>query len=128
MGYLVGAMGSPVDDLDSYIEKGMASGKIGGMSITVVKNDEVLWNSAVGSTKPGDSKAPKVTNDTAFMFASLSKTNIAVAAMILKEKGLLKPEDDVNDYLPFSVRNPTYPSQAITIHHLLTHTSSISDK
>merc|ERR1712048_644789 len=99
-----------------------------GLSVTVLQNDQVLWNGAYGSTKPGDSKAPKVTNETAFMFASLSKTNIAVASMILYEKGLLSPEDDVNKHLNFSVRNPNFKTEVVTIHHLLTHTASISDK
>jgi CubicO group peptidase (beta-lactamase class C family) len=114
--------------LDAYINQQMSQGKIGGMSVTVVQNDKVLWNNAYGSTQPGNNKAPKVNNDTAFMFASLSKTNIAVATFILYEKGLIDPKDDVNKYLNFSVVNPSFKSTPVTVHHLLTHTSSISDK
>jgi len=33
----------------------------------------------------------------------------------------------VNDYLPFSTRNPKFPAVPITIRHLLIHRSSITD-
>lgn len=120
--------GSGNDDLDKFIENAMTSGKIGGLSATVVKGDQMLWTGAYGSTQPGNSSAPLVTEDTAFMFASLSKTNIAIATFVLYEKGLLNYTDDVNKYLDFEVRNPNFKDDAITLHHLLTHTSSISDK
>jgi len=44
------------------------------------------------------------------------------------ERRLLRLDDDVNQYLPFEVRNPRFPDQAITLRQLLTHTSSINDE
>jgi CubicO group peptidase (beta-lactamase class C family) len=113
--------------LDDFIKGQMKIGLMPGVSITVLRNDQIVWNGAYGTTKPGDSSAPPVTSDTAFMFASLSKTNIAVASMILYEKGLLHPDDDVNKYVNFTVRNPHFPTVPVTLHNLMTHTASISD-
>jgi len=124
---LAASSGAFTGGLDAYIEEQMHEGGIPGASIAVLKNDAILWHGAYGTTKPGDPSAPSVTNETAFMFASLSKTNIAVAAMLLYEKGWLAPREDVNTYLNFTVRNPQHPGATITLHSLLTHTSSISD-
>ena len=47
-----------------------------------------------------------VTPDTVFAWASVSKTVTGTAAMILYDEGRFELDDDVDDYLPFSVRNP----------------------
>ncbi len=39
---------------------------------------------------------------------------------------LIELEGDINQYLPFNVRNPIYPDVAITTHMLLNHTSSLA--
>jgi CubicO group peptidase (beta-lactamase class C family) len=46
--------------------------------------------------------------------------------MQLKEQGLMNLDDDINDYLPFTVRNPNYPEHKITIYNLLTHSSGLN--
>ena len=43
------------------------------------------------------------------------------------QAGWLAPSDDVNTLLPFRVRNPNFPDTPVTLHQLLTHTSSITD-
>ncbi|MDO7845844.1 serine hydrolase [Hymenobacter sp. M29] len=60
--------------------------------------------------------------DTKFRLGSLTKQFTALLVMQLVEKGKLKLDGHVSDYLP------DYPKAAgdkITIHHLLTHTSGI---
>ena len=39
----------------------------------------------------------------------------------------LQLDDPVGNYLPFPVTNPTYPDVPITVRHLVTHTSTITD-
>lgn len=58
---------------------------------------------------------------------SISKTFTGVVIMRAVEDGRLNLDQDVNSYLPFSVRNPAAPSSAITLRQLMTHTSSIQD-
>jgi len=47
--------------------------------------------------------------------------------MQLYEQGLFSLDDDVNDYLPFVLRNPNYPDIPITIEMILSHRSSLAD-
>ena len=63
-----------------------------------------------------------------YVIASISKTFIASAIMQLVEKKLLNIDDDVNNYLDFTVRNPQYLDVPITVRMLLNHRSSINDK
>lgn len=60
--------------------------------------------------------------DTKHRIASLSKSLTAYAIMHLHELGKLNVEDTIDKYLPY------YPNgNIITIHHLLTNTSGITD-
>ena len=60
------------------------------------------------------------TEQTPFCLASVSKQFTAMAIAILVEKGKLRFDDKLSKFIP------DYPNgDAITIHHLLTHTSGI---
>lgn len=56
-----------------------------------------------------------------YNLASISKIFTATAILQLKEKGKLKLEDTLQHYFP------NFPYPAITIRHLLTHTSGLPD-
>jgi len=43
-------------------------------------------------------------------------------------EGKLSLDEDINTYLPFRVVNPHYPEAIITLRHLATHTSGITDR
>ena len=103
----------------------MKEAKVPGLAAAVVKKDKVLWTSAYGWANR-EQKIP-VTNDTLFQVASVSKPVLACAVMQLVEQGKLSLEADVNEILPFYVRNPKHPKIPITLKHLLTHTYSIRD-
>ncbi len=60
------------------------------------------------------------------MVGSVTKTIIGTAVFQLYEQGLIALDDDVNDYLPFSLRHPDYNETPITIRMLLLHTSGLS--
>ena len=59
--------------------------------------------------------------------ASVSKTLIGIALLKAQEMGKLNLDDPISKFLTFDVKNPDFPDQAITIRHLATHTSSITD-
>lgn len=69
----------------------------------------------------------KVTLNTKFRIASISKIIVAMCVMQLVEKNLFSIEDDISEILGFKIRNPKYPMDKITIKHLMTQTSSITD-
>ena len=110
----------------------MALGKLPGVSAAVVRGNEVVWARGYGSSNlwrgDGTSARRAVRPNTLFMLASISKTVIATAVMQAVERSLFGLDDDVNDILPFTVRTPEHPGRAITVRHLLTHTSAIRDR
>ena len=70
----------------------------------------------------------KVDDNTIFFMASVSKIITGIAILKLVESGAIRSiEDDVSRYLGYTVRNPKYPERPVTIRHLMTHTSGISD-
>lgn len=68
-----------------------------------------------------------VREDTIFRLASVTKPIVAAAALKIMDLGLLSLDDPVTKYLPFfTMRAPNGSRPAITIRHLLTHTSGIA--
>jgi CubicO group peptidase (beta-lactamase class C family) len=113
--------------LDPFFTAQMATAKVPGLSVAVVGGGRIKWAKSYGLANIAEQKP--VTNDTIFMLASISKTVTAVALMQLLEdpaRGLAL-DQDVNGKLPFSVRNPRFPSTPITYRMLLTHTASLID-
>ena len=49
--------------------------------------------------------------------------------MQLWENGLIELDNSINDYLPsgFTIVNPYFPNDTITVKMLMTHTSSLQD-
>ncbi|MBN1117219.1 MAG: serine hydrolase [Bacteroidales bacterium] len=112
-------------ELENVIESAFKQYQMPGLAYLAVKNDSVVISEGIGYANVME-KMP-FTPQTRMIIASISKTIIATAIMQLVEKGSIDLDADINQYLPFSVRNPRYPKEPITTRMLLTHTSSISD-
>jgi CubicO group peptidase (beta-lactamase class C family) len=97
-----------------------------GVAAAIVKGTSLAWSKGFGTANL-QLKTP-VTPDTVFVIASITKTITGTAAMQLVEQGKLDLDKDINTYLPFSVRSPDFPSRAITMRQLLSHTAGISDE
>ena len=113
------------DNLEKVIESEFIRLQMPGLAYAAVKDDSVVYIGAKGYANIKEKKP--FTPQTRMIIASISKTMVVTAVMQLYEKGLLSLDDDINDHLPFAVRNPDYPNDKITVEMLLTHTSSISD-
>jgi CubicO group peptidase (beta-lactamase class C family) len=111
--------------LDSFICTTMVDSHIPGVATWASKNGQVIWQQSYGYANINNSIP--VADTTLFMLASISKTFVATAIMQLWERGVFELDDDINDYLPFDVRNPNYPDSIVTFRMLMTHTSSIED-
>jgi CubicO group peptidase (beta-lactamase class C family) len=119
-------VGAPVNHMDKQIKSWMERQNVPGLAACIVKGDKVAWQNGYGMGNM-TKKIPFTPDQTLFQIASISKTITATAIMQLRDKGLLKLDEDVSKFLKFSVRNPKHPDQPITFRHLLTHTSSIND-
>ncbi len=111
--------------LDSFIRATMINEHIPGAATWLMKNGQVIWQHCYGYANLADSIP--VADTTLFLIASISKTFVATAIMQLWENDKFELDDNINDHLPFNVRNPNYPDSIITFRMLMTHTSSIND-
>ena len=113
------------EELLEFIELTMENHLIPGISISIVKDQNIVWENHFGYSNIDQNIL--VDENTLFMLASISKTITATALMQLFEDGLFSLEDDIDSYLPFNVNHPDYPLTPITFKMLLTHTSGIKD-
>ncbi|MBX2818105.1 MAG: beta-lactamase family protein [Rhodothermaceae bacterium] len=115
----------PDDSIDVFIRDQAARFHVPGIAVGVVKQDSLIWSKGYGWADL-ERKIPMRT-DGVMNIASISKTITATAVMQLWERGRIDLDTDINQYVPVEVRNPHFPEKALTIRHLLTHTSSIRD-
>lgn len=115
----------PFQPAESYISQQISENKIPGIAACVVKGNQMIWSGAFGHANL-ENKIP-MDIDLVMNIASISKTFTATAVMQLWEQGKIGLDNDINDYLPVSIRNPYHPDKSITLFQLLTHTSSIVD-
>jgi CubicO group peptidase (beta-lactamase class C family) len=96
-----------------------------GLAFAVISAKELVWSQGFGLANI--KKNIKVTANTPFRLASVSKTFLGVAAMQSVEKGTLQLNTPVNDILPYPVKHPQAQKQAVQFQHLLHHTSGLVD-
>lgn len=111
-----------LEDIIKYSFKGL---NMPGLAYVAVKEDSIVFMGARGYANI-EKKVP-FTPQTRMVIASISKTMAVTAIMQLYERGLINLDADINQYLPFVIKNPNFQGDSITVKMLLTHTSSISD-
>jgi CubicO group peptidase (beta-lactamase class C family) len=114
------------DALRRFLVQKLAEANTPGIAVAVVRGQEVVWSAGVGWADR--EHGIRVTLETAFQLASVSKTVTCAGIMALVEDGTLDLDTDVNQYLPFEVHIPKTPKVPITMRMLLTHTSAIRDR
>jgi len=111
-----------VKNLRAEIEKLISENNIVGLTISLVDENNILWNEAFGFT---DFKTKvKVNLDTTFSIQSIGKVFTAVAIMRGVTKGIISLDDKLIDYYPDFTINSKYGKpdlEKITIRHLLAH-------
>lgn len=108
------------DRLREYLQAAAALGHLNG-SVLVAEQGRVLTDSGFGYANM--ELGVRNTPDTRFRVASVTKQFTAMAIMMLAESGPLNVADPISRY--FDSLPPEW--SGITIHHLLRHTSGISD-
>ena len=81
--------------------------------------------SAEGVADPASGRL--ATPDDPVRVASISKLVVGLGVMRLVEAGQLDLDRPVGDYLGYSVVNPAFPAEPVTLRRLLSHTSSLRD-
>jgi CubicO group peptidase (beta-lactamase class C family) len=111
---------------EGFIGDGLATTNTPGMSVAIVRGDKTVFSQGYGYADI--ESARRVTADTVFQIASVSKTVTATAMMMLWQDGRFKLDDPVAPLLDFPLKHPKYPDLPVTFRHLFTHTSGISDE
>jgi CubicO group peptidase (beta-lactamase class C family) len=113
--------------VDALVERARKDLGMPGIQVAVVSNGQVAWTKAYGHAVIAPLPERAMKDDTVLELASISKEIVAVAFMQEVEAGIFGLDDDINDTLPWPVRNPHFPETPITWRMVLSHTSSIAD-
>ncbi len=120
--------------IDAAMLKAVDAGAVAGVVAVGATRHGLIYEGAFGKANVATSAV--TTPDTVFWLLSMTKAFTATACMQLIEQGRLHPEDEASKYLP-ELANPQVlegfdvdgkprlrpARRAITVRHLLTHTS-----
>jgi CubicO group peptidase (beta-lactamase class C family) len=112
--------------LDALIAERMAEVGVVGLGAAIIVNKEVVWTKGYGFSD--QERTVPFTPNTLMNVGSVAKPFTGVAMMRAVNEGKLSLDQDINTYLPFRVVNPHQPTEKITLRHLATHTSGITDR
>ncbi len=102
---------------DTQVETLMNTAKVESLALSIINGTEVFYETGYGE-QPGTDKV--------YCIVTISSIVAATAILQLMEDGLLDLDDPVNDYLPWLLRNPYYPSTPITILDVLTERTGLA--
>ncbi|SNS60174.1 CubicO group peptidase, beta-lactamase class C family [Sphingopyxis indica] len=103
----------------------MRTAAIPCLAVGLARNGHVRFARGYGLADVARRK--RVTVDSIFHLASVTKTVTATGITMLVEDGRLALDEPVNRHLDFAVANPFAPDVPITVRQLQMHISSISD-
>jgi CubicO group peptidase (beta-lactamase class C family) len=109
-------------EFDSIIQEHMARYRVPGLSVAIAHRG--LLEHAAGYGFADLEHRVGATTDTVYQTASVGKQFTSALILLLTERGLLSVDDSVAQYF----NSPPAAWSNITVRHLLTHTSGISDE
>lgn len=110
--------------IDKAMDAALAERRIVGGVVLVARGGETVYARAAGLADRETGRL--VGRDTIFRYASLTKPMVS-AALALAEEGVIDLDDPVTRHLPeFRPRMADGSEPAITLRHLLTHTSGLT--
>ncbi len=108
--------------LDSLLTAEFRAGEPGG-AVLVMKGDSIVFMKCIGLADLVTRE--EITPATLFNLGSISKTFVANGILILEENGKLTVSDPLSKYFPEFISKEI--ADAVTITHLLSHTSGLPD-
>lgn len=111
-------METKIEQIDRWLKKQQVKGAFNG-GVLIAKNHKPLLMKGYGYTSYKRNK--KITPQSSFRLASVSKQFTAAGIMLLKEKGLLDYDASLTTYFK------KFPYPKATVRQLLHHTSGIPD-
>jgi len=118
---------------DGFLKSQIEEYKVPGVTISVVKDGEILFKKGYGYSDLENTQRVDADN-TLFRPGSVSKLFIWTSIMQLVEQGKVDLNENVNEYLDFEIPNEivnkdnTEDIKAITVMNLLNHNAGFEDK
>ena len=109
--------------IEEIIKNHITSGKSSGISAGLI-NENGIQTFNYGEIKKESDIEP--TPDTVFEIGSMTKTFTALLAVQLQQEGILSLDEHITEFLP-ELKNSMFDKNNVTLYHLLTHTSGISE-
>jgi CubicO group peptidase (beta-lactamase class C family) len=113
----------PIAVIDTWIEAQMAYEKIPGVTVAIIKDQQLVWSKGYGYADV-ENKVP-MKDGSLCSICSISKLFTSIAIMQLWEQGKLRLDDSVSMYLPQFKVKQEFESVPITIRGLLTHSAGL---
>ncbi len=111
--------------IELCVETDMVAIGAPGAAATVIHHGEVIFNRGFGFKREGEPEL--VDTGTRFRIGSATKMFTAAAVMQQVDAGLVDLDDPVREWVPEFSLSGQWPAEAITVRHLLTHTSALPD-
>ena len=115
--------------VETLLKGVVADGAVAGAVAAVLKDGELIYETAVGQRAAGT----PMTEDTIFRLASMTKPVASVAVLQLAEAGKLNLDDPVSKFIPefadprvASPGGPRPAAREVTVFDLLTHTGGLT--
>jgi CubicO group peptidase (beta-lactamase class C family) len=105
------------------LEAEVNAGRVGAAAIVVRRHGNIVLSQGFGRLSPAP-ESPRVTADSIFLLASITKPVTACALMLLVERGMVSLDDPVSHYLPEFTGGQR---DKIRVRDLLSHTSGLPD-
>lgn len=115
-----------LDSLDADLRQLSNTSLMPGFSVALARDGQIVFEKGYGFANLS-TKAP-FTPQTINCVASISKTFVGLAILQLVEQGKLQLDEPINAILPYPITNPHHPDKAITVRHLLTHSSTLTEE
>ncbi|NJD03406.1 MAG: serine hydrolase [Ruminiclostridium sp.] len=112
-----------LEGLDQLIERGLKEWKVPGLSVSVVKDGELLFSNGYGFRDP--EKGLKMDADTLYRIASNTKAFVSLSLAILVDEGRLDLDKPVRNYIPYFRLKDSYASENVTPRDLLCHRTGL---
>lgn len=110
--------------IEEQIDVIASSNDLPSFAVAVVSDDTILWQHFYGMAD--EINQVDANKETIYSVASISKLVTATAIMQQIEAGNIDIDADINTYLDFDVRNPSFSDEPISVRMLLTHRSGLS--
>jgi CubicO group peptidase (beta-lactamase class C family) len=120
-------LSEPVDsiaaDLAQFVPEYVFARRTPGAAIALIRDGEIAWTRGYGLANAWTKR--RVTPETLFEIASNGKVVTAYIALRLVDQGLLSLDQPLNDYLSEPWLPESEHRDAVTLRHVLSHTSGL---